>query len=260
MRKDRYNIYSSACINLSRKIFQKKIATYVFLEARILTISWPSRVIFAFLSYYFFCKIYFDEHWIRFVTITISWGRRAIILNKETIWIRCLLCSTPLNLNSKKRGGGTKKIQPRPLIINFYAFGFMWTRKSFIFNFLFYFSFANIETLILQSESNYWWMSTFQPRYLVYNPTSMKFWLSVLYPVLNNVIVGQTFLQLPREYWASWPLVVFFFYFGVNMTLNIARLWEGRKKYPAHFISKDLKEEEGGKINPTHVLQSLDQP
>lgn len=136
----------------------------------------------------------------------------------------------------------------------------MWTRKSFIFNFLFYFSFANIETLILQSESNYWWMSTFQPRYLVYNPTSMKFWLSVLYPVLNNVIVGQTFLQLPREYWASWPLLVFFFYFGVNMTLNIARLWEGRKKYPAHFISKDLKEEEGGKINPTHVLQSLDQP
>lgn len=117
----------------------------------------------------------------------------------------------------------------------------MWTRKSFIFNFLFYFSFANIETLILQSESNYWWMSTFQPRYLVYNPTSMKFWLSVLYPVLNNVIVGQTFLQLPREYWASWPLLVFFFYFGVNMTLNIARLWEGRKKYPAHFISKDLK-------------------
>lgn len=162
----------------------------------------------------------------------------------------------------KKKGGGgrTKKIQPRPLIINFYAFGFMWTRKSFIFNFLFYFSFANIETLILQSESNYWWMSTFQPRYLVYNPTSMKFWLSVLYPVLNNVIVGQTFLQLPREYWASWPLLVFFFYFGVNMTLNIARLWEGRKKYPAHFISKDLKEEEGGKINPTHVLQSLDQP
>lgn len=32
-----------------------------------------------------------------------------------------------------------------------------------------------------------------------------------------------------------------------------------RKKYPAHFISKDLKEEEG-KINPTHVLQSLYQP
>lgn len=32
------------------------------------------------------------------------------------------------------------------------------------------------------------------------------------------------------------------------------------KKYPANFISKDLKEEEGGKINPTHVLQSLDQP
>lgn len=32
------------------------------------------------------------------------------------------------------------------------------------------------------------------------------------------------------------------------------------KKYPANFISKDLKEEEGGKINPTHVLQSLYQP
>lgn len=110
--------YSSACINLSRKIFQKKIATYVFLEARILTISWPSRVIFAFLSYYFFCKIYFDEHWIRFVTITISWGRRAIILNKETIWIRCLLCSTPLNLNSLKKGGGENKENTTPAFDN----------------------------------------------------------------------------------------------------------------------------------------------
>lgn len=209
----------------------------------------------------FFCKIYFDEHWIRFVTITISWGRRAIILNKETIWIRCLLCSTPLNLNSLKKGGGerTKKIQPRPLIINFYAFGFMWTRKSFIFNFLFYFSFANIETLILQSESNYWWMSAFQPRYLVYNPTSMKFWLSVLYPVLNKRHSRTDLLTTPQGVLGQLATFGFLFLFRCEYDLEYSSTMRRRKKYPANFISKDLKEEEG-KINPTHVLQSLYQP
>lgn len=44
--------------------------------------------------------------------------------------------------------------------------------------------------------------------------------LSVLYPVINNVLLGLSFLQHPREYWASRPLLVFFFHFGVKMTLN----------------------------------------
>lgn len=127
----------------------------------------------------------------------------------------------------------------------------MWTRKSFIFNFLFYFSFANIETLILQSESNYWWMSTFQPRYLVYNPTSMKFWLSVLYPVLNKRHSRTDLLTTPQGVLGQLATFYsFLFLFRCQYDLEYSSTMRRRKKYPAHFISKDLKEEEGGKINP----------